>query len=114
MIRDIKTMAQGVEPSTTPRDVDHLSHETGNIYETLVVISKRSKQISKQLKDELNAKLNEFAVTSESLDEIHENKEQIEISKFYERLPNPVVIATNEYLNGNVFYRYKDEDKDQY
>ena len=82
--------------------------DTKNVYETLCIISKRATQISIQMKQELHAKLEEFASTTENLEEIHENKEQIEISKFYERLPNPVIIATNEFLDGTLYYRYRD------
>lgn len=109
-MRDIKTLAQGLEASAQPRNVTQFIEETGNIYKSLVIIAKRSKQISRQLKEELHSKLEEFASSSESLEEVHENKEQIEISKFYERLPNPVIIATNEFLNGNIYYREKTEE----
>ena len=108
---DIKSQVQGLEPNVQARDVKELVKDTGNIYEALAIISKRAKQISVDLKHELHTKLEEFAINSETIEEIHENKEQIEISKFYERLPNPVLIATDEYLNGNIHARYKDEKK---
>ncbi|MFT4666975.1 MAG: DNA-directed RNA polymerase subunit K/omega [Polaribacter sp.] len=108
---DIKSQVQGLEPNVQARDVKELVKNTGNIYESLAVISKRARQISVDLKHELHTKLEEFAVNSETIEEIHENKEQIEISKFYERLPNPVLIATDEYLRGDIHYRYKDENK---
>ena len=88
------------------------SKSSNNIYESLVIISKRSNQIVVDLKKELNAKLNEFASTTDSLEEIHENKEQIEISKFYERLPNPSIIALDEFMNAKLDWRYK-EDQEQ-
>ncbi|MFT5801858.1 MAG: hypothetical protein ACI956_001668, partial [Nonlabens sp.] len=69
------------------------------------------KQLQVDIKHELHSKLEEFAVSSDAIEEITENKEQIEISKFYERLPNPVLIATDEYLRGDIHYRYKDENK---
>lgn len=106
---DIKQKAQGMYPSTQPRDISKLIAETNNIYEALNIIAKRASQLSIQMKQELHAKLEEFASTTENLEEIHENKEQIEISKFYERLPNPVIIATNEYLEGSLYHRYRDE-----
>ncbi|MBK7223119.1 MAG: DNA-directed RNA polymerase subunit omega [Saprospiraceae bacterium] len=84
---------------------------TGNMFEALVAISKRANQISNQLKRELHTKLEEFSVTSDTIEEIHENKEQIEISKFYERLPNPAIIATEEYLHGELAIKYRDEEQ---
>jgi len=75
------------------------------------VIAKRSKQLAVDLKHELHQKLEEFAVSSDTIEEINENKEQIEISKFYERLPNPVIIATEEFMEGDVYYRFNDKKK---
>ncbi len=106
---DIKTQVQGIDPSVSARDIHTLVKDTENIYETLAIITKRAKQISVELKRELHSKLDEFAVVSDTIEEVHENKEQIEISKFYERLPNPVLIATEEYVKGNVYSRYKDD-----
>jgi DNA-directed RNA polymerase subunit K/omega len=105
---DIKQKAQGMYSSAQPRNISELIKDTKNIYESLCIISKRATQISIQMKRELHAKLEEFASTTENLEEIHENKEQIEISKFYERLPNPVIIATNEFLEDSLYYRYRD------
>jgi DNA-directed RNA polymerase subunit K/omega len=109
MIVDIKTKAQGLDPNVRARNMNELVGETGNIYETLSIITKRAKQLSVDIKHELNNKLEEFAINAETLEEIHENKEQIEISKFYERLPNPVIIAMDEYLKGKIQYRYSEE-----
>ncbi len=103
---EIKTKAQGLDPSVRSRDVKHLASHTGNIYETLAIIGKRARQLAVDMKLELHQKLDEFAVNSDAIEEVHENKEQIEISKFYERLPNPAIIAMEEYLNGNIEYRY--------
>ena len=103
---DIKTRVQGLDPNIRARDIGRLIEKTSNIYETLSIISKRSRQLSVDLKQELNAKLEEFAVSSDTIEEISENKEQIEISKFYERLPNPVIIGTEEYLDGDIYHRY--------
>ena len=87
------------------RDIDKLSKPTGNIYESIVVIGKRSRQISVKLKEELNNKLADFASTVDNLEEIFENREQIEISKFYERMPKPSTLATEEFLEGKVMFR---------
>ncbi len=110
---DIKSKVQGLEPNLQARNIKTLVDDTQNIYESLAIISKRAKQISIDLKQELHSKLEEFAVSSETIEEIHENKEQIEISKFYERLPNPVLIASEEFLRGEIHHRYK-EDKKSY
>ena len=110
---DIKTQVQGIDPNLKARDITELSNATGNIYEALAIIRRRARLLSKDLKHELHKKLEEFAVTPDAIEEIHENKEQIEISKFYERLPNPTVIATQEFLAGNLEHRYRDrEDSD--
>lgn len=115
---NIKQKAQGIEASARPRNIDELVKDTQNIYETLAIIARRSIQIAVKMKKELHAKLEEFASTTENLEEIHENKEQIEISKFYERLPNPVIIAMEEFINDQLDYRYKDNrnqyDRDRY
>ncbi len=83
---------------------------TGNLYESIAVIAKRANQINIALKEELHNKLEEFATHTDSLEEIHENKEQIEISRAYERMPNPALLATQEFMEGKVYYR-KNEDK---
>ena len=83
----------------------HFNELTDNVYETVVLLSKRANQISLELKDELNHKIEEFATTNDNLEEIFENKEQIEIAKFYERLPKPTLIAVHEYLNDQIYFR---------
>ncbi|WP_290791072.1 DNA-directed RNA polymerase subunit omega [Flavihumibacter sp. UBA7668] len=83
---------------------------TGNLYESIAVIAKRANQINIALKEELHNKLEEFATHTDSLEEIHENKEQIEISRAYERMPNPPLLATQEFMEDKVYYR-KNEDK---
>jgi DNA-directed RNA polymerase subunit K/omega len=108
---DIKTKVQGLDPNVMARDIHELVESTGNIYETLSIITRRAKQLSVDLKQELNNKLAEFSVHSDTIEEVQENKEQIEISKFYERLPNPSIIAIDEYLNGEIHFRYLDEKK---
>ena len=91
--------------SSVTRDLDKLEKKTGNIYESVVIISKRSNQISTELKHELNRKLEEFANYTENLEEIFENREQIEISRFYERLPKPTLIAIQEFEDDQVYWR---------
>ena len=96
--------------TTLPQDINKLEDETGNIYETLVIISKRSNQISIEMKDELNKKLEEFSSYSDNqIEEIFENREQIEISKFYERLPKPTLIALQEFYENKIYYRNPDK-----
>lgn len=99
------TQYQNVPSTTVPRDLTKLEDKTGNVYESIAVIAKRANQISAQLKEELTSKLNEFASDSDTLEEVFENREQIEISAFYERLPKPVMIATEEFLNDKVYFR---------
>ncbi len=107
---DIKSRVQGLEASVQARNVQELAEKSTTIYETLAIISSRASNISSQLKKELQAKLEEFSSATDSLEEINENKEQIEISKFYERLPNPATIAMNEFLDDELNFRYKDKD----
>lgn len=107
---DIKSQVQGLDQNITPRDVTQIAAMTGNIYEVLTVISKRANQLAQDLKNELHSKLDEFAIVSDTIEEVQENKEQIEISKFYERLPNPVLIATTEFLEGRLDYEYRNQD----
>lgn len=102
---DIKSKAQGLDPNVQPRDVGELVNKTGNVYESIAIISKRARQISSDLKWEIQRKLEEFAVSSDTIEEVQENKEQIEISKFYERLPNTAIIATQEFMNDEIQWR---------
>ncbi len=106
---DIKTKAQGLDPNLKARNILEIVKPTGNIYESLAIITKRSKQLATDLKHELHNKLDEFAVSSETIEEVTENKEQIEISKFYERLPNPTVIATEDFINEEIHHHYNDQ-----
>ncbi|MBQ0155331.1 MAG: DNA-directed RNA polymerase subunit omega [Bacteroidales bacterium] len=93
-------------PTTTvTRDMNSLSERTGNIYETVSIIGKRANQVSIDIKNELDKKLKEFEIGNDNLDEVFENREQIEISRYYERLPKPVLIATKEYEDGEISYR---------
>jgi DNA-directed RNA polymerase subunit K/omega len=91
--------------STVTHNLSDLDRKTGNIYESVVIISKRSIQIAKEIKEELDRKLEEFAYYADNFEEIFENREQIEISRFYERLPKPVCIALQEFIDGNIYYR---------
>lgn len=112
---EIKQKAQGINPSIVARNLDELSDlSTGNIYHSLNIVAKRANQIGTDLKRELSAKLNEFASTTDSLEEVHENKEQIEISKFYERLPNPSIIALHDFYEQKIHFRFKDEDEETF
>ena len=92
------------------RDTVELEETTGNIYESVVIISKRSNQINAELKEELTRKLEEFASTTDNLEEIFENREQIEISRFYEKLPKPNAIAIKELLDDKIYVRRPDEE----
>mgnify|MGYP005836573071 CR=1 FL=1 len=91
--------------TTITRDVEKLYNATGNIYEAVVIIGKRANQISVEMKQELNKKLEEFVTVADNLEEVFENREQIEISKYYERLPKPVLIALQEFEESKIFYR---------
>ena len=84
--------------------------KTGNLYESIAVIAKRANQINISLKEELHNKLEEFASHTDSLEEIHENKEQIEISKAYERMPNPALLATAEFMEDKIYYRRNEDN----
>ena len=107
---DIKTKVQGLNPNVQARDIKELAAVTGNIYETINVIAKRANQLSNDLKTELHDKLEEFDSHSDTIEEVHENKEQIEISKFYEKLPNPVLIAIEEFINGQIDYTLRNQE----
>jgi DNA-directed RNA polymerase subunit K/omega len=93
-----------------PKKLSAIKDKTGNIYESIAIIAKRANQINISLKEELHNKLEEFASHTDSLEEIHENKEQIEISKAYERMPNPALLATTEFMEDKVYFRKNDED----
>ncbi len=96
--------------TTVTRDVRELDKETGNIYESLVVIAKRANQISSAMKEELANRLSEFSSPSDTLEEVFENREQIEISKQYERMPKPTLLATQEFFEGKIYYRNPAKD----
>lgn len=98
------------EKSTITRDVVNLEEKTGNLYQSIVAVSKRSNQISTQIKEELTQKLQEFATSSDSLEEVFENREQIEISKHYEKMPKSTAIAIEELLDDKIYLRNPEED----
>lgn len=91
--------------STVTRDVNELSKETGNIYESVMIMARRANQISQEVKKELELKLQEFSTYTDNMEEVSENREQIEISKFYEKLPKPTLIAAKEFTDGEVYHR---------
>jgi len=91
--------------TTVTQNTRNLYSDTGNIYESLMIIAKRSNQISVEIKQELNRKLEEFAYYTDNLEEVFENREQIEISRFYERLPKPTLIALQEFIDDEIYYR---------
>ncbi len=91
--------------NTVTRKLVDLDRQTGNIYESVVIISKRADQIASELKQELTRKLADFSSVNDSLEETFENREQIEISKYYEKLPKPAIVATEEFLEGKVYFR---------
>ena len=97
--------------TTVTRDLLNFEEKTGNIYESIVVLSRRSNHIAAEMKEELTDKLSEFASATDNLEEIFENREQIEISKHYERLPKAHSIAVQELIDGAVHYRYPEEIK---
>jgi DNA-directed RNA polymerase subunit K/omega len=104
-IEDMDYKKTKAAQTTIPRNLEILSQETDNIYETVMILAKRANQISSELKEELNQKLQEFASYTDNLEEIFENREQIEISKFYERLPKPTLIAYQELEEGQIYHR---------
>ncbi len=108
---DIKTLAQGMSPQIKARNVNDFTTKNKNIYETINVLAKRANMLSNILKDELHEKLEEFASHSDTIEEVLENKEQIEISKFYEKLPNPSIIAIEEFLTHGIDYYYKNTNQ---
>ena len=104
--RKIKT-----ETTVVTRQKDQFYKGTGNIYETVAILSIRANQIAKEMKEELNEKIESFAsATNDSLEEVFENREQIEIARFYERLPKPTLIAVHEFLHDEIYYRNPNKD----
>jgi DNA-directed RNA polymerase subunit K/omega len=92
------------------KDLNEIKNKTGNLYQSISIIGKRASQINIAIKEELHNKLEEFASHTDSLEEIHENKEQIEISKAYEKMPNPALLATQEFMEDKIYFRKNEED----
>lgn len=105
-----RQLSGNTSSSVEPKRLSELKDKTGNLYESINIISKRANQINISIKEELHNKLEEFASHTDSLEEIHENKEQIEISRAYERMPNPALLATTEFLEDKIYHRKGDED----
>jgi DNA-directed RNA polymerase subunit K/omega len=97
--------------NTVTRDIEKFTAPTGNIYESVMVIAKRANQISAELKQELSKKLEEFASVSDNLEEVFENREQIEMSKQYEKLPKASLLAIQEFLDGKIYFRKAESNK---
>ncbi|MDY5780774.1 MAG: DNA-directed RNA polymerase subunit omega [Candidatus Cryptobacteroides sp.] len=104
---------KNVPQNTVTRDIKYLAAPTGNIYETVVILAKRANQIALAEKKELNKKLEDFKNDRDSMDEVFENREQIEISKFYERQPKPVLVAIEEFQAGELSYRTARHDGEE-
>jgi len=107
---DIKKLK--IETTTITRNMSELNDPTDNIYESVAIIAKRANQISQEIKEELNSKIEEFATPSDNLEEVFENREQIELAKYYENLPKPSLIATNEFLKDQIFSRNPLKEKE--
>jgi DNA-directed RNA polymerase subunit K/omega len=105
-----RQLSAGLPSTVETKSLGEIKVKTGNIYESVSIISKRANQINISLKEELHTKLDEFATHTDTLEEIHENKEQIEISRAYERMPNPSLLATQEFMDDKVYFR-KGEDE---
>jgi len=101
-----------IPTTTVTRDLRTLDINTDNVYESIVVISKRANQIASDVKEELHSKLADFATVNDNLEEVFENREQIEISKHYERMPKPTLLAIDEFLNDKIYYRIPTPEQD--
>ncbi len=103
---NIKNLAAAIDPNVKARDIRDLASRSSNIYESISIMAKRARQLSAELKRELHDKLEEFVVVTETIEEIHENKEQIEISRSYEKMASPTLLATEEFINNELEWRY--------
>ncbi|MDD2538803.1 MAG: DNA-directed RNA polymerase subunit omega [Bacteroidales bacterium] len=108
----MESKKQPVPDTTVTRDLSKLSERTGNIYETVMIISQRANQIAAEVKKELNGRLEEFSTYADTLEETFENREQIEISRYYERQPKPTLIAVKEFEEKETYYKLVEEPKD--
>ncbi len=108
----IKKLTSGhIPPNVETRSLRQIENKSGNLYLSLNIISKRANQIASELKEELHGKLEEFANQSDNLEEVFENREQIEISRHYEKLPNPAILATREFMEDGTYYRLMDDEE---
>jgi DNA-directed RNA polymerase subunit K/omega len=105
-----RQLSAGITNNVETRNLEELKGKTGNLYGSIAIIGKRANQINIAIKEELHNKLEEFASHTESMEEIHENKEQIEISRAYERMPNPALQATHEFLEDKVYFRQNEDE----
>ena len=105
-----RRLSAGITNNVETRNLDDIKAKTGNVYESISIIGKRANQINISLKEELHNKLEEFASHTDSLEEIHENKEQIEISRFYEKMASPALQSIHEFVNDKIYYRKKDQE----
>jgi DNA-directed RNA polymerase subunit K/omega len=105
-----RQLSSGTVNIVETRSLYDIKDKTGNLYESISIVAKRANQINISLKEELHNKLEEFASHTDSLEEIHENKEQIEISRAYERMPNPALLATQEFLDDKIYFRKGEDD----
>src|SRR5215212_7329104 len=110
MSRLRRQVSSGTANNVETKNLNDIKTKTGNLYESIAIVAKRANQINIALKEELHNKLEEFASHTDSLEEIHENKEQIEISKAYEKMPNPSILATQEFMENKIYYRKNDDD----
>lgn len=105
-----KSISNSINPLAETKDLTAIKAKTGNLYKSIAIIGRRANQINTAIREELHSKLEDFVSTTDNLEEVHENKEQIEISRFYERLPNPSLVATEEFMEDKIYYRDNDED----
>lgn len=108
MMNHKKLLISTTNPTIEARDLSLIQEKTGNLYESISIIAKRANQINTKIKEELHRKLEEFGSLNDNLEEINENKEQIEISRFYERMANPAIQATHELLTDKIYFRQKE------
>lgn len=110
MSKSRKQLSTNVPAAVEAKHLVDIKAVTGNLYESIAIIARRANQINISVKEELHNKLEEFATHTDSLEEVHENKEQIEISRIYEKMPNPAIMATAEFMEGKVYHRKNEEN----
>ena len=113
MSENKKEEVKQISPFIETRNLDSIASKTGNLYKSLNIISTRANQLNSTIKEELHKKLEEFASTTDNLEEIFENREQIEISKYYEKMPKPTLVALNEFMNDQLYHRERDEEEEE-